>query len=440
MTFVKNFHHNWTVGMPDFGNSFANNKGTIVININIADTINISGVGIIPGLPSIVALIPHLSATIAPMMGPGVMVKVPLYLNIGIELTFFFIFLLLCYSHTDRTKYVTFILQLIPGIFVIAEPLYDFPLYPNTIIRLKAFAIAWCLLVFFHLLFLHRIYNYARKRIEISLFISTLLLIVLIVHAQTIVQRKYTGLIIIVTLTPLAIYNLSLHIEQLLKKNEFAKLFFPIGVILAVTAAHDGIVYLSLFTFSIYSLFGYQFISPVFQYTAFFIFIGAGLIIVYQYIAMVSEIENMNIILEKKVEERTKELRVSLDNLSKSIEFGVFAIRSKPPHYFSPLLEPKIKQSILYIQNNYRNDISREGLASLVGIHHDYFSKAFKYYTGKSVNEYIYELRIKEAINLLLKSQRNILDIALFVGFDSVKTFNRAFKKITGKNPVDFRK
>jgi AraC-like DNA-binding protein len=34
----------------------------------------------------------------------------------------------------------------------------------------------------------------------------------------------------------------------------------------------------------------------------------------------------------------------------------------------------------------------------------------------------------------------NILDIALYIGFDSVKTFNRAFKKFTGKNPSDYRK
>lgn len=75
MTFVNYFHHDWSVVMPDFGNSFANNKGTMVINIKSADTIKISGVGIISGLPSIVALIPHLSATVAPMIGPGIMVK-----------------------------------------------------------------------------------------------------------------------------------------------------------------------------------------------------------------------------------------------------------------------------------------------------------------------------------------------------------------------------
>lgn len=364
----------------------------------------------------------------------------PLYLDIGIGITFLFIFILLCYSKTDRIKYITFILQMIPGVLVIAEPSLNIPLYQDTILRLRIFAIAWTLLVFFHLMFLHRIYNYKRKYVETVLLMITGILVLLIVQAKSIPQIKQAGLTVVFVLTPLAIYNLSLHVEQLYKKNEFAKLFFPIGVTLAITAAHDGIVYLSLFTFKIYSLFGYEFTFPVFQYTSFVIFVGAGLIIVYQYISMYQEIENMNSILEKRVEERTKELTSSLENLSKAIEFGVFSIKSKTSPYFSPQLKPKITQAIVYINNNYRDDLSREGMAAMVNIHHDYFSKAFKYYTGKSVNEYIYELRVKEAIKLLLESKMNILDIAFNVGFDSVKTFNRAFKKITGKNPTDYRK
>ncbi len=364
----------------------------------------------------------------------------PLYLDIGIGITFLFIFVLLCYAEKDRIKYISFILQMIPGVLVIAESSLNMSLYYDSIVRLRIFAIGWTLLVFFHIMFLHRIYNYERKPIEIILAIITGILVLLIVQVKTILHIKYAGLIVIFVLTPLAIYNLSLHIDRLIKKDEFAKLFFLIGLILAVTASHDGIVYCSLFTFKIYSLCGYEFTSPIFQYTSFLIFIGAGLIIVYQYTTMAKEIENMNLILEKRVEERTKELTYSLENLSKAIEFGVFSLTTKTSPYFSPHLKPKITQAIVFINNNYRDTISREGLASMVNLHHDYFSKAFKYYTGKSVNEYIYELRVKEAIRLLLESKMNILDIALYVGFDSVKTFNCAFKKITRKNPSQYRK
>lgn len=364
----------------------------------------------------------------------------PLFCNIGIGITFFILFLMMCYTRADRNKYITFLLQLIPGLFVVAEPTLPYPIYPDTIIRVKIFATAWSFLVLFHLLFLHRLYQYKRIKIEYILWTFTLLITIAIWHVNTLNAITTTATGAIVILTSLALYNLSLHVEQLLKKNLIAYLFVPIGIVLALTATHDGFVYLSIFRFTIYNYCGYQFDSPIFQYTSNAIFIGAGLIIVYQYIIMSKKIETMNVILEEKVQERTNQLQTSLNNLSKAIEFGFFVYPLKKSHYVSPLVEPKIKKAIVYINNNYRDSISREGLASLCNLHPDYFSKAFKYFTGKSVNDYIYELRVKEAIKLLLERKMNILDIALYIGFDSVKTFNRAFKKFTGKNPSDYRK
>lgn len=363
----------------------------------------------------------------------------PLFCNVGIGFVFVIIFLMLCYNKSERMKYLFFLAHLIPGIFVVLEPVMPFSLYSDTIVRMKVFGIAWSALVLVHLLFLHRIYQYTRFIVEIALCAITLLLVVLIYIANNADGIKTIGKCVIIALTSLALYNLSLHAEQLVKKNDIAKLFIPIGLILAITASHDGFVYLSIFTMKIYNIFGYEFHSPIFHYTSGAIFIGAGLIVVYQYIGMSKEIENMNTVLENKVEERTRELKASLENLSKAIELGVFDIKLKSKQ-FSPLLEPKIKQAIVYINNNFCDNISREGLAAMLDMHHDYFSKAFKYYTGKSLNEYIYALRIKESIGHLIKTNATILEIAMLVGFDSVKTFNRAFKKITGKNPKDYRK
>lgn len=364
----------------------------------------------------------------------------PIFCSIGIGFTFTIIFLMLCYNKSERRKYLYFLAQLIPGFFVVIEPIQPFPIYPDTIIRFKVFGIAWSVLVLLHLVFLHRLYQYRRFKTEAVLCAVTAILIGAILCARDSEAIEVIGKYVIILLTSLALYNVSLHKEQLIRKSDIAKLFFPIGLILALTAAHDGFVYLSVFTMKIYALFGYEISSPIFHYTSNAIFIGAGLIVVYQYIGMSREIENMNVHLEQKVEERTRELATSLENLSKAIELGTFNIKTRQRKYFSPQLEPKIKEAIIYIHNNFREDISREGLAAMLDIHHDYFSKAFKYYIGKSLNDYIYDLRIKEAIRLLLETEDNIIDIAMNVGFDSVKTFNRAFKKLTGKNPKDFRK
>ncbi|MCX7680181.1 MAG: AraC family transcriptional regulator [Spirochaetes bacterium] len=364
----------------------------------------------------------------------------PLFCNVGIGFIFLIIFLMLIYNKNERSKYLWFLAQLVPGIFVVLEPVLPYPLYHSTIMRVKVFGISWSTLVLVHLIFLHRLYGYRRIKTEIALHIVTLLVILSVIVVKKPLSIKTVGTYVIVTLTSLAAYNVSLHIEQILKKNSLAKLFIPIGLILAITAAHDGFVYLSIFTMKMYKFLGYEFRSPIFHFTSIAIFVGAGLIVVYQYIEMSRKVERINVYLENKVKERTRELHASLENLSKAIELGIFNIKSKSTKYFSPQLEPKIKHAIVYINNNYKDDISREGLASMLNIHHDYFSKAFKYYTGKSVNEYIYSLRIKEAIRLLIETNETILDIAMQVGFDSVKTFNRAFKRLTGKNPREYRK
>jgi len=63
--------------------------------------------------------------------------------------------------------------------------------------------------------------------------------------------------------------------------------------------------------------------------------------------------------------------------------------------------ESKLKSVIDFINMNYMEDISREGLAGAIDISTDYMSRLFKTYTGKKINEYINELRIQEAMKKL---------------------------------------
>jgi AraC-like DNA-binding protein len=102
--------------------------------------------------------------------------------------------------------------------------------------------------------------------------------------------------------------------------------------------------------------------------------------------------------------------------------------------------EEKLKRIFEFIRENYTSDISREGLAAAVGMNPNYFSSQFKEYTGKKINDYINELRINDAIERLNNREEKIIDVALSTGFDSLSTFNRAFKNVTGMNPTDFRK
>lgn len=102
--------------------------------------------------------------------------------------------------------------------------------------------------------------------------------------------------------------------------------------------------------------------------------------------------------------------------------------------------EKKLEMVKAFIDENYLHDISREGLANATGISPDHMSRMFLTYTGKKVNSYINELRIKKAAEDLIQSDQKIVEIAFSVGFESLVTFNRSFLKIMGITPTKFRK
>ncbi len=106
----------------------------------------------------------------------------------------------------------------------------------------------------------------------------------------------------------------------------------------------------------------------------------------------------------------------------------------------SPLINEKIQKAVAYIHQNYAYEISREGLASHIGLHHDNLGRYFKLYQGKKMSDYINELRIKEAARKLQETDDKIIDIAFSVGFGSLRTFNKSFRDIMKVSPANYRK
>lgn len=102
--------------------------------------------------------------------------------------------------------------------------------------------------------------------------------------------------------------------------------------------------------------------------------------------------------------------------------------------------EEKLARVIEFLKENYTSDISREGLAAAIGMSGDHMSRTFKAYTGKKINDYINELRVEAAAERLNSTDEKIIDIAFSVGFESLATFNRAFLKVKGVSPSNYRK
>ena len=98
-----------------------------------------------------------------------------------------------------------------------------------------------------------------------------------------------------------------------------------------------------------------------------------------------------------------------------------------------------IDQIQFYINRNYQKNITQEFIASLFYLNRSYLSQLFNKQTNKKFIDYLNEVRINKAKELLLHSDRKMYQIAKSVGYDNTKYFFRIFKKKTGFSPEQFR-
>lgn len=92
-----------------------------------------------------------------------------------------------------------------------------------------------------------------------------------------------------------------------------------------------------------------------------------------------------------------------------------------------------------YLDANYAEDISLDTLAALTHMNKYYLAHAFTKYAGLSPINYLLQRRIQEAKSLLESTACSISQISNMLGFSSQSYFSQAFKKATGKTPVQFR-
>lgn len=92
-----------------------------------------------------------------------------------------------------------------------------------------------------------------------------------------------------------------------------------------------------------------------------------------------------------------------------------------------------------YINLHYREDIRLQDLANLVGMTATSFSRFFKLRTGRTVSDYIIDIRLGYAARQLADSTTSVVEICYDCGFNNVSNFNRIFKKRKGCSPTTFR-
>lgn len=99
----------------------------------------------------------------------------------------------------------------------------------------------------------------------------------------------------------------------------------------------------------------------------------------------------------------------------------------------------RIQKIYDYINDKYKEEIRLTDLADLAGMTTISFSRFFKLSTGKTLSDYLVDIRIGHAARLLVDSTMSVAEICYDCGYNNISNFNRLFKNKKGCSPKEFR-
>jgi AraC family transcriptional regulator len=104
------------------------------------------------------------------------------------------------------------------------------------------------------------------------------------------------------------------------------------------------------------------------------------------------------------------------------------------------LPEARLKRVLEYIDANVGRNITLSELASVVNMSLYYFAVLFRQSTGLSPHQYVLNQRVERAKKLLRDPKLSVLDVSMSVGFEHQNNFARAFRRVIGVSPTEFRR
>ena len=104
------------------------------------------------------------------------------------------------------------------------------------------------------------------------------------------------------------------------------------------------------------------------------------------------------------------------------------------------LADRHIAESLERLHNNLSHAWTLESLAREVGLSRAGFARRFKELVGMSMFDYLTQLRVQRAKELLSDTGLSLYAVANHIGYESDLAFTRTFKKRTGVTPTAYRK
>jgi len=109
-------------------------------------------------------------------------------------------------------------------------------------------------------------------------------------------------------------------------------------------------------------------------------------------------------------------------------------------YYKSFTVINKMQNALDYIHTNYHEAITLTEISNQTGLKTSQFSKLFRHMCGMSFVNYLNQVRVSKAAEMLVHTSESITSISISCGFNSIRNFNYTFQKIKGLSPSALRK
>ncbi len=110
------------------------------------------------------------------------------------------------------------------------------------------------------------------------------------------------------------------------------------------------------------------------------------------------------------------------------------------PEKIEPHEADRLNKVFQYISENFQKKITLEEIASVANLSAKAFCRYFRTKTRKTFQDFLLEVKIAHACNLILEKDMTIYEVCYDSGFNNLSNFNRYFKKLMNKTPLEFKK
>lgn len=146
------------------------------------------------------------------------------------------------------------------------------------------------------------------------------------------------------------------------------------------------------------------------------------------------EIENYYVALMQELREQKPLYVFAAENLLTRLLIEIFRGEKTEPSKPKSNSDARLKRLLFEMRLHY-SEYTLDDAAKFMNMNKSYLSRFFTQKTGMHFMQYLGRVRVENAVDMIIKGDKTVTEIAAACGFDTIRNFNRLFKLITGYAP-----